>query len=367
MGSGRKHPPTPSGSRVTPSGNQQSRFSASSVRTGTTALSTGTRLVEECSYRYSHLVENHINFRDFDDELPENVRNLFEAVEQQRSSPSPLTTDPVQRRMLRRLAEVSSEDHVIEYFDKTIVSNLPTEYLFKRNKDQFMLQALVPSFNLEYRVSQPKPNMLYGYDRGVDFSPRQLKQLQKMRDPLRATNAGLHCPFLVIECKGDGPSSKSAGGFWVATNQCLGGAATCVNLVERFNAQLSEYEGVRRIEGACFSIAMTNKMAELYISWKDDEEVFQMQQVTEFVLRRHEEFDEFRTCVRNIIAWGMGERLGSIKRALDGLADREGPAERKGPAEGKGPAGGPKARTPPGGSSAPSEKRPRKEREMWPM
>ena len=48
-----------------------------------------------------------------------------------------------------------------------------------------------------------------------------------------ANTQGLVYPFFVIEFKADGPGGS--GSMWVATNQCLGGSASCVKIAERLN------------------------------------------------------------------------------------------------------------------------------------
>jgi hypothetical protein len=57
-------------------------------------------------------------------------------------------------------------------------------------------------------------------------------------------------PFLAIEFKGDGP-------LWVATNQCLGASATCVNISEKLNKQLRACQNneVKEFRSAAFSVA----------------------------------------------------------------------------------------------------------------
>lgn len=91
-------------------------------------------------------------------------------------------------------------------------------------------------------------------------------------------------PFFVIEFKGDGPSG--VGSMWVATNQCLGGSASCVNIGERLNCQLRHCKNneVRPINSASFSIAISGIEARLYILWKYNELDHYMANVESFLL-----------------------------------------------------------------------------------
>jgi hypothetical protein len=85
----------------------------------------------------------------------------------------------------------------------------------------------------------------------------------------------------------------------VATNQCLGGAATCVILAEGLNDQLTKYR-IDPINSAIFSIAMSGTEARLYISWKHEANYY-MQTVKNFLLSDPEHHLLFRKCVLNII------------------------------------------------------------------
>ena len=80
-----------------------------------------------------------------------------------------------------------------------------------------------------------------------------------------ANSQGLVYPFLAVEFKADGPSGS--GSMWVATNQCLGGSASCVNIAEGLNRQLRQCKSdkVQPIGSTAFSIAMNGRGAILRI------------------------------------------------------------------------------------------------------
>jgi hypothetical protein len=77
-----------------------------------------------------------------------------------------------------------------------------------------MARYAVPSAGSKLKVSTPVPDILYGYRDGA-FQMQQSQLISMGTEPI-ANSAGLVCPFLVVEFKGDG------GSMWVATNQCLG-------------------------------------------------------------------------------------------------------------------------------------------------
>jgi hypothetical protein len=110
--------------------------------------------------------------------------------------------------------------------------------------------------------------------------------------------------------------------MWVATNQCLGGSVSCVNIAERLNYQLRQCKNkkeVRPIDSAVFSIAINGTEARLYISWKHNDLDYYMRQVKSFLLQEPEHYMVFRKYVRNIIDWGKNKRLKQIQESLDDL------------------------------------------------
>lgn len=128
---------------------------------------------------------------------------------------------------------------------------------------------------------------------------------------------GLLYPFLVVQFKGDD------GKMWSATNQCLGGSASCVKVTEHLNHELERCSSgnVRLVSSAAFSIAMNGPEARLYISWKHNELDYYMAYVRGFLLQDPGHFIEFRKHVRNIADWGNGRRLKEIRDSLDRLLD----------------------------------------------
>ncbi len=136
-----------------------------------------------------------------------------------------------------------------------------------------------------------------------------------------ANNQSLIYPFFVIEFKGDGPSG--AGGLLVATNQCLGGSVSSVNVAETLNRQLNccKSDKIQLIDNAAFSIAMSGTEARLYISWKHNQLDYYMANINCFLLQKPEHYLEFRKIVLNIIDWGRDTRLGAIRDSLDSFLE----------------------------------------------
>ncbi|KAF2185811.1 hypothetical protein K469DRAFT_707477 [Zopfia rhizophila CBS 207.26] len=162
----------------------------------------------------------------------------------------------------------NGEPDVEDYFkDKIFPKPRPLSSL-KRTDRQPMSKHTVPSTGSKLKVSNPVPDMLYGYNRRGAF-PQQQVQLISMGTETVANNQGLMYPFFVVEFKGDG------GSMWVATNQCLRGSTSSIN-------------------SAAFSIAMSGSEARLYISWKHNELDYYMGNVECFLLHRPDHYLEFR-------------------------------------------------------------------------
>ncbi|KUI62584.1 hypothetical protein VP1G_09713 [Cytospora mali] len=297
-------------------------FSSSSSR------ASGRVLVEDPLYRDMNLAVNNIYLRPLREQLPNQIAELVNHVRRDRDSPGPSTEEVWEDAELNELWMGAGESKVEDYFRDKIFPKSRSGDVLDRSDRQPMARHTVPNAGSKLKVSNPKPDMLFGYNRHGAF-PQQQAQLISMGAEMVANSQNLVYPFFVVEFKGDGPSG--GGALWVETNQCLGGAASCVNIAERLNRQLAQCKSdeVRLINSAAFSIAMSGTEARLYISWKPDD------------------YLEFRKYVRNIIDWGKEKRLSEIRSSLDTLlkASRERASEVA------------KSRPPPSDSSVTSSKR----------
>ncbi len=287
---------------------------------GASAGSSRKSLVEDPYYRDNNLAENNIYMRSFYDEFPVDIAGLVDHVRKDRDSPG-LSPDQVkQNTRLERLEMGTGEPDVERYFHAHVFPDPEPTDILQRTDRNPMAKHAVPDFGSKLKVSTPVPDMLYGYNRLGAF-PQQQAQLRSIGNEMVANTQGLVYPFFVIEFKADGPGGS--GSMWVATNQCLGGSASCVNIAERLNRQLRQCKNkkVRPIDSAAFSIAMNGTEARLYISWKHDELKYYTRKVDSFLLQKPNDYVEFRKYVRNIIDWGKDQRLKEIRDSLDGLLE----------------------------------------------
>ncbi len=265
-----------------------------------------------------NLAANNIYMRPLHEQFPKHITGVVDYTRRDRDSPS-LSSDEVrQDAELNELWMGTGEPEVEDYFRSKIFPKPGPSDSLKRNDRQPMAKHTVPSTGSKLKVSTPVPDMLYGYSRHGAF-PQQQTQLISTGTEMVATNQvqSLIYPFFVIEFKGDG------GRMWVATNQCLGGAATCVSIAERLNDQLKKCNNdeIQPIDNVAFSIAMNGSEARLYISWKHNEVDYYMANVKSFLLQDAKHYIEFRKFVRNIIDWRKDRRLNEIRASIDKLLE----------------------------------------------
>lgn len=283
----------------------------------------GKSLVGDPFYRNTSLAGNNIYMRPPYEELPEQVAGLVDYVRRGRDSPGPSLDQVRQDRGLAHLLWMGAGESQVKLYFQTNIFPVPdiSENL-QRSDGIPMTNAAVPAtLSSRFRVSNPVPDILYGYSCQTAFTEAQQGQFYAMGTSMFANSQSLIYPFFAIEFNGDGPSGS--GSMWVAENQCLGASATCVNISERLNAQLKDCNSadVRLINSAAFSIVMSGTEARLYISWKHNEEKYHMANVKNFLLQDPEHYLEFRRYALNIIDWGRDRRLKEIQHSLDNLLE----------------------------------------------
>lgn len=320
-----------------------SRYGPSVALSDISSASTGSSrksLVEDPYYRDNNLAENNIYMRSFYEEFPVDIARLVDHIRKDRGDSPGLSPDQVkQNTRLERLEMGTGEPDVLRYFHAHVFPDPePMDILQRTDRNPMVKYAVpdfgskpkvstdrnpmakyaIPDFGSKLKVSTPVPDMLFGYNRNRAF-PQQQTQLRSMGNEMVANTQGLVYPFFVIEFKAGGPGGS--GSMWAATNQCLGGSASCVNIAERLNRQLRQHKNkkFRPIDSAAFSIAMNGTEARLYVSWKHDELKYYTRKVDSFLLQKPKDYVEFHKHVLNI--WGKDEHLKEIQKSLDSLLE----------------------------------------------
>lgn len=289
----------------------------SDISGASTGSSQKKSLVEDPNYRRLNLAANNIYIRLSREQFPQHIASLLDEVRKDRNSPGPSLDQVCQDTRLEDLEMGTGEPDVEKYFHTYVFPDPKPSDILKRTDRSPMAKHAIPDVGSKLKVSTPVPDMLFGYT--DEAFPQQQAQLISMGNEIVAKSQGLIYPFFIIEFKADGPSG--AGSLWVATNQCLGGSASCVNIAERLNRQLRQCKNVQPIDNAVFSIAMSGTEARLYISWKHDELKYYMQKVDSFLLQKPKDYVEFRKYVRNIVDWGKDQRLKEIRNSQNDLLE----------------------------------------------
>ncbi|KAH7175724.1 hypothetical protein EDB81DRAFT_18086 [Dactylonectria macrodidyma] len=322
-------PPTPAStrSRASRTGSRASRADSEDDSNRSSASSTAN--VCNRRYRQNNLALNNIYIQHPAAPLLDVVSSHVDnTVRAKRDSPE-LSSDELKQAKYRlgALEDGCDEDDVVVFLNDIIFPDPKTDATYgpatglASGSGALMSRHLVP-VNLEsmHRVSQPKPDKLYGYSWKVNqaFTQSQLlaQQMLHPRNPdyPAATSNGLRFPFFAIEFKAAG---GTRGDLWVAANQCAGASSACLNAVSQLNTVLQEHWNVQRVDNISYCIAVDNKVAELYVSWKEDSSSYYLQRVDSFLLSRSEDLQNFRKQVRNILDWGKDARLTQIGDALD--------------------------------------------------
>ncbi|KAH8889921.1 hypothetical protein GQ53DRAFT_184525 [Thozetella sp. PMI_491] len=315
-------PPTPASVRS----RSYHSYQATEYSTSSTAS------VRHPSYRRNNLTSNGIHIRLADTQLPDHISSHVEGLRAERDSPGP-TSQQIDGYIhgLEILAEGCNEADV-EGFLEDAVFPKPLDLIYGRaaglesSKSSLMSAHLIPNNSeSQFRVSGPKPDLLYGYSgalRDGAFTQAQFLAQEGLhpRNPrfAEATTQGLRFPFFAIEIKAAG---GTRGDLWVATNQCAGASSACLNAIDQLNALLRDHQSGQHVDSLSYSIAVDNNIAQLYISWKEDDLNYYLQRVDAFLLSRPEDFKSFRKQVRNILDWGKDTRLTQIKCALDTILE----------------------------------------------
>ncbi|KAK8044212.1 hypothetical protein PG993_004236 [Apiospora rasikravindrae] len=334
---GVQRPATPPFSQWTPSTSHISEArTCYSCQTGITEK----LLVQKSLYRYQHLNRNKIIYTigGFGPPVPATVSAVCDLLQRHRDETDLSREQVLKERWFSRLL-LFQKNGAWEYELQSWFRNhaFPSdEALYEaglalQGRAPFVPDC-VPGFAASNRVAVPQPDLLYGYDMIYNQIPA-FTRLEghdcEGLHPSIANVAGSYVgyPFCVIEIAPDGP--EFGGGLWVAINECLGGAATCVEAINKLNRLVQERGGpeASQVDEAIFSVAANQYTAELLVSYIAPDECgdncYYTRRVASFLLSDPDHFLKFRRYVKNIVDWGNGHRLRQILAALDYLVELE--------------------------------------------
>jgi hypothetical protein len=111
------------------------------------------------------LAENNIYIGDFYEEFPEDIAELIDHVRKDRDSPGLSSDHLKQNTRLYDLEMGTTEPAVENYFKANIFPYPGRSDSLKRIDKNPMARHVVPDVRSKLKVSTPRPDMLYGYNR----------------------------------------------------------------------------------------------------------------------------------------------------------------------------------------------------------
>jgi hypothetical protein len=291
-------------------------------------------LVQDPSYRKLNLAHNGIYFRKMNEKLPTHVQSVVDEMFKGRQSPEPEVEAIKKDTDLNDLIYINGNEVKVTQYLRSHIFERPQaaperlqgldviEQIFPLRQEH--IPAILDNDpEIDLRVSQPKPDILYGYMEEAFTSTQQKQLLTMKRTQYTASNEGIIYPFLVVELKGSNPTANS---LFVAENQCIGGAATCVNMVDKLN-QCINGQAISAVDPIVFGVTTNGREACLFVSWKENDkgggggEAYYMQQIEALIVYKPNDYLVFRRFVRNVLEWGKEHRRAQIGAVLDALRE----------------------------------------------
>ncbi|KAI2467075.1 hypothetical protein F4781DRAFT_403408 [Annulohypoxylon bovei var. microspora] len=167
-------------------------------------------------------------------------------------------------------------------------------------------------------VAKPIPDLLYGY--ATTTFPRLIDDnLSEFESQMICNRSGVFLPYMLVEFK------SMSGNLWQAANQCMGGSAVCLQMVEEMLGN----------DHAVFSVGINGKIAQIYVMWSEEQPKDAQATKYKRPLRDHlmykiatitlddlDGFSRFWRILINIHNWAGSSRLERIKRDLDEFLDK---------------------------------------------
>ncbi|KAI1369732.1 hypothetical protein F5Y08DRAFT_334087 [Xylaria arbuscula] len=283
--------------------------------------------VDSQIYRWQNLAENGIYLQHPCDPLPKHIIDLITMTRKDRGSLNPSSNIAEKDRGLYDLQLGASEPDVESYLRQKLFPVLELQDILMRTLRAQMIRTVVPNAGFGKRVCTPIPDILYGYDSTKAFLDRRSQMLAAGISVIGTNHQGSIYPFFLVEFKGE---TSGSGSFFGATNQCLGGSATCVNSCESLNRLLKESQISKNkpepLETVVFSAVTNGTEVRVHVSWKDSQKGYPMTRypmaiVDSFLLHKPADLLALSKCISNIRDWVLGKRLDHIREILDAIIE----------------------------------------------
>jgi hypothetical protein len=174
------------------------------------------------------------------------------------------------------------------------------------------------------RLVTPKTALTYGTATRADlgiFSVREYQVMMHRRiKPFAMPTTANSYPFFLVEFK----ASSRNGSHWAAENQNTGAGAHSVNSLETLLDYCDQTRLRKMTDTVAFSCVAFAEWATIWVHWREDtgEKRFVSSEIQMFSFKKPAQIAEFCASAKNIIEFGLGERLTNIKSALEELYSR---------------------------------------------
>ena len=181
---------------------------------------------------------------------------------------------------------------------------------------QWSTDALPSNPKYPHQLCAPKPDRHYGYPPGrkFDWSGEEVAVLNhRTAQPYMQPTRDNVCPFLTLEFK----SEATGGVLYVAENQGVGSGVHIVASQRWLQNQAFPGKELAATDAIAFVGAVSPRMGVFYIVWYSDKQahyVMSMIRIVSFMESSH--IQRCRDLMKNIEEYGLGERLGKVRKAL---------------------------------------------------
>ncbi len=259
--------------------------------------------------------------------MPPTVRDFAQKIiTKKRTSPDLTQQELAYIREQLSALDNADEEVVRTGFASTPIFPKPIDYKEGINHYSIAVGANIPfdkkglPYTSGFRypaIVTPKPDMHYGYpQKSFDGPESQLPEVMRhpRLQPYAKPTSATHWPFFAVEYK----SPSRLGSRWVAENQNAGTGAHCVNSIETLLSYTKNKEENQITDSIAFSCVVDLENASLWVHWVERGEYrrFVSSEVGHYHIRTPDDINAFRSSVKNIIDFGLTERLEMIKTAL---------------------------------------------------
>lgn len=173
---------------------------------------------------------------------------------------------------------------------------------------------------IPHKLPRPRPDLVFGYspaafDRNQRMAMGSL--VNKVKQSYAKPRKTLAFPFLQVEHK----ARSTFGILYVAESQVAGGGAIAMNGLLELYRRISADTDIDMDIPQYFSLTLDQKFASLHVHWlsKNAENgavVFNMRSISTYWLES-DDLKKLDQAVKNILDYGLRERLPKIREALD--------------------------------------------------